>query len=90
MQQRTQLTCSVGIAANMTVAKICSDYRKPNGQFEVARTRAAIVAFMHSAADAQDTWHWQGACAHNVFGSGRVVTALLPARAGRNRTSRAR
>jgi DNA polymerase kappa len=46
VQEQTKLTCSVGIAANMMVAKICSDMRKPNGQFEVARTRDAIMAFV--------------------------------------------
>lgn len=46
VHKRTQLTCSVGIAANMTIAKICSDMRKPNGQFEVACTREAVMAFV--------------------------------------------
>jgi DNA polymerase-4 len=33
--QRTQLTASAGIAPNKMLAKIASDWRKPNGQFEV-------------------------------------------------------
>ncbi|MGI8891698.1 MAG: DNA polymerase IV [Chthoniobacterales bacterium] len=34
--QKTKLTASAGIAPNKLVAKIASDLKKPNGQFEVA------------------------------------------------------
>jgi DNA polymerase IV len=33
---QTQLTASAGIAPNKLIAKLASDYRKPNGQFTVA------------------------------------------------------
>jgi impB/mucB/samB family/IMS family HHH motif len=46
VHERTQLTCSVGIAANMMLAKISSDMRKPNGQFEVPCTRDAVMEFV--------------------------------------------
>ena len=35
IRQRTRLTASAGIAPNKMLAKISSDWRKPNGQFEV-------------------------------------------------------
>lgn len=41
----TGLTCSIGIAANRRVAKIATDFRKPNGQTYVAPgTEAAFLA----------------------------------------------
>lgn len=42
----TQLTCSVGIAPTTMLAKICSDIKKPNGQYELASTRDAILSFL--------------------------------------------
>lgn len=42
--EQTQLTSSAGIAPNKMLAKIASDWRKPNGQFAV--TPDAITAFM--------------------------------------------
>ncbi|EFN58744.1 hypothetical protein CHLNCDRAFT_140443 [Chlorella variabilis] len=46
VQQDTGLTCSVGIAPNRMLAKICSDRNKPNGQFELEPRREAVMDFM--------------------------------------------
>lgn len=46
IEAETGLTASAGIAANGTLAKICSDLNKPNGQFELARNRDAILEHM--------------------------------------------
>jgi DNA polymerase-4 len=42
----TGLTASAGIAANKLLAKVASDWRKPNGQFEVEE--AGVLAFMQA------------------------------------------
>jgi len=42
----TQLTASAGIAPNKMLAKIASDWRKPNGQFAI--TPAEVPAFMQT------------------------------------------
>ncbi|KAL5112563.1 DNA polymerase kappa [Taenia crassiceps] len=42
----TRLTCSAGIAPNSLIAKIASDWNKPNGQFSVEPTAEAVEAFM--------------------------------------------
>ncbi len=39
--QKTRLTASAGIAPNKLLAKIASDFKKPNGQFEVAPNEVA-------------------------------------------------
>lgn len=46
--RKTKLTASAGIGPNKLVAKIASDLRKPNGQFEVRQ--AEVPAFMESLA----------------------------------------
>lgn len=43
---KTQLTCSCGIACNKTLAKICSDYNKPNGLFYLDYEPNAIEEFV--------------------------------------------
>ncbi|WFD36551.1 DNA-directed DNA polymerase [Malassezia cuniculi] len=42
----TGLTVSVGIAPNMMLAKIVSDYRKPNGQYRLPADPEVIRSFM--------------------------------------------
>ena len=44
--QTTGLTASAGIAMNKLLAKIASDWNKPNGQYEI--TPEAVADFMHS------------------------------------------
>lgn len=41
------LTCSAGIAPNFMLAKIASDYNKPNGQYFVSPSHDAIATFLH-------------------------------------------
>lgn len=43
---QTHLTVSAGIAANSKIAKITSNWNKPNGQFYVPSDRKSIMAFM--------------------------------------------
>ena len=44
--EETQLTCSCGIACNKTLAKICSDYNKPNGLYFLDYEPQAIEEFV--------------------------------------------
>lgn len=44
--EKTQLTCSAGIAPNSMLAKIASDRNKPNGQYTVACCRNSVLEFM--------------------------------------------
>ncbi|KAH7963329.1 hypothetical protein HPB52_020630 [Rhipicephalus sanguineus] len=44
----TQLTASAGIAANMFLAKVCSDMRKPNDQFRLPNDVDSIRKFVSS------------------------------------------
>ncbi|KAJ8120066.1 hypothetical protein ONZ43_g3134 [Nemania bipapillata] len=44
---KTKITVSAGIAANAKLAKICSNFNKPNGQYSLPNDREAIMTFMH-------------------------------------------
>ncbi|XP_033730234.1 DNA polymerase kappa-like, partial [Pecten maximus] len=46
IEQKTKLTSSAGIASNMMLAKVCSDKKKPNGQYRIAATRDAVMGFI--------------------------------------------
>lgn len=46
INEDTRLTCSAGIASNKMLAKICSDFNKPNGQTYLEPNRDKIVEFM--------------------------------------------
>ncbi|KAF7956021.1 hypothetical protein EAE96_004942 [Botrytis aclada] len=46
VHEKTKITISAGIAANAKIAKICSNYNKPNGQYRVANHRIEIMRFM--------------------------------------------
>ncbi|KAF7942352.1 hypothetical protein EAE99_000402 [Botrytis elliptica] len=46
VHEKTKVTISAGIAANAKIAKICSNYNKPNGQYRVANNRIEIMRFM--------------------------------------------
>ena len=44
--EATRLTASAGIAPNTFLAKVCSDMRKPNGQFELESREPAVMEFV--------------------------------------------
>jgi DNA polymerase kappa len=45
--ESTQLTASAGIACNRTLAKVCSDINKPNGQYYLPiESKAAVMNFV--------------------------------------------
>ncbi|KAI1737785.1 hypothetical protein F4680DRAFT_427880 [Xylaria scruposa] len=46
IHEKTKITVSAGIAANAKLAKICSNYNKPNGQYSLPNDRNAIMSFM--------------------------------------------
>lgn len=46
IHEKTLVTVSAGIAANAKLAKICSNFNKPNGQHVLPNDRNAIMAFM--------------------------------------------
>ncbi|GAP91589.1 putative DNA polymerase kappa subunit [Rosellinia necatrix] len=46
VHEKTKITVSAGIAANAKLAKICSNYNKPNGQYSLPNDRTTIMTFM--------------------------------------------
>ncbi|KAK2747402.1 hypothetical protein FQN55_005151 [Onygenales sp. PD_40] len=44
--EQTKVTVSAGIAPNARIAKICSNWNKPNGQYYVPNDRSAVMSFM--------------------------------------------
>lgn len=46
IHEKTKVTVSAGIAANSKLAKICSNFNKPNGQYSLPNDRNAIMGFM--------------------------------------------
>ncbi|GAW21178.1 hypothetical protein ANO14919_106960 [Xylariales sp. No.14919] len=46
IHEKTKITVSAGIAANAKLAKICSNFNKPNGQYSLPNNRNAIMTFM--------------------------------------------
>uniref|UniRef100_A0A8C4N7Q0 DNA polymerase kappa n=1 Tax=Eptatretus burgeri TaxID=7764 RepID=A0A8C4N7Q0_EPTBU len=67
IEQKTRLTASAGIAPNMLLAKVCSDRKKPNGQFDLLPNKAAIHQFMKELP------------IRKVSGIGKVTEKLLKA-----------
>ena len=45
-EQTDGLTCSCGVACNRTLAKICSDIRKPDGQYVLEPQKEVISSFV--------------------------------------------
>ncbi|KAF2454226.1 hypothetical protein BDY21DRAFT_400149 [Lineolata rhizophorae] len=67
IREETHVTVSAGIAPNAKIAKIASNRNKPDGQFEVPRTRQACLEFMRDLP------------VRNVNGVGRVLERELAA-----------
>jgi DNA polymerase kappa len=44
--ENSGLTCSAGIAPNKLLAKICSNVKKPNGQFYLPPDKNAVIKFV--------------------------------------------
>ncbi|CAD6946655.1 unnamed protein product [Tilletia controversa] len=67
VEEETGLTVSVGIAANKTLAKICSDKNKPNGQYDLPHDRDGIMQFTETLK------------VRKIPGIGRVTERILQA-----------
>uniref|UniRef100_A0A7M5X7L2 DNA polymerase kappa n=2 Tax=Clytia hemisphaerica TaxID=252671 RepID=A0A7M5X7L2_9CNID len=67
IHDKTQLTASAGIAPNLMLSKICSDFNKPNGQYYLQPNKEMVVNFI------------QDLPIRKVFGIGRVTEQMLQA-----------
>jgi len=65
--EKTQLTASAGIAPNLMLSKICSDFNKPNGQYYLEPNRETIEKFIEELP------------IRKIFGIGRVTEQMLQA-----------
>lgn len=66
ISEATQLTASAGIACNRTLAKVCSDYNKPNGQYYLPiDSKNAVLNFVKDLR------------VRNIPGVGRVTERVL-------------
>ncbi|XP_007903546.1 DNA polymerase kappa isoform X2 [Callorhinchus milii] len=46
IEQKTKLTASAGIAPNTMLSKVCSDMKKPNGQYRIPFDSEAVMGFI--------------------------------------------
>ena len=67
IHEKTQLTASAGIAPNLMLSKICSDFNKPNGQYYLKPDKDIVKQFI------------QDLPIRKVFGIGRVTEQMLKA-----------
>ena len=66
VKKETGLTCSAGIASNILLAKMASNIKKPDGQFEIPRQDpSAMKKFLHAQP------------VKKISGVGKVMAALL-------------
>ena len=67
IHEKTLLTASAGIAPNLMLSKICSDFNKPNGQYYLKPDKDIVKQFI------------QDLPIRKVFGIGRVTEQMLQA-----------
>jgi len=65
VQQESALTCSAGIGPNRLIAKICSDFNKPNGQYRISNSTEEVEKFV------------QALPTRKMFGIGKVAAFML-------------
>ena len=65
VQQESKLTCSAGIGPNRLIAKICSDFNKPNGQYRISNSTEEVENFVRKLPT------------RKMFGIGKVQAFML-------------